>query len=102
MTGSNRSEGPAFFDDATVDPVQSAIGRQRSKPIKRKAGFYLSESLLQRFDRKYHELKLAGAPIENKSALLERALAFALDDMDRGEKSKVLASVQTSFENRQP
>jgi len=57
---------------------------------KKKAGFYLSLHVIERFDRKFHELKLAGAAIDNKSMLLEAALAFALDDLDRGEKSKVL------------
>jgi hypothetical protein len=46
--------------------------------------------VIERFDRKFHELKLAGAAIDNKSMLLEAAMAFALDDLDRGEKSEVL------------
>jgi hypothetical protein len=57
---------------------------------KKKAGFYLSKEIINRFNFKFHELKLAGIAIDNKSTLLELALAFALDDLDKGEKSRVL------------
>ena len=69
-----------------------ATGRAASKSAvpKRKAGFYFSEALLDRFNRKFHQLKLDGVPIENKSVLAEMALHFALDDMDRGEASQLL------------
>ena len=60
---------------------------------KKKAGFYISVELLNRFDRKFYELKLAGAAIENKSALLELALAFALDDLDKGTKGRILKNI---------
>jgi hypothetical protein len=36
-------------------------------------------------------LKLEGVAIENKSALLELALSFALDDMDRSHESRLLS-----------
>ena len=91
---------PEFFEERTVDPVAAATGPAgdpQSKvdtkvqfQDKRKAGFYLSKSLLDRFNRKFYELKLDGAGIENKSALLELALSFALDDMDKGDSSQVL------------
>jgi hypothetical protein len=83
---------PDFFDTPPVDPIQSATGGSKSPAAKtkKKAGFYLSLHVIERFDRKFHELKLAGAAIDNKSMLLEAALTFALDDLDRGEKSKVL------------
>ena len=61
---------------------------------KKKAGFYISVELLNRFTRKFYELKLAGVAIENKSALLELALSFALDDLDREAKSQVLKVVR--------
>ena len=83
---------PDFFESNPVDPVRSATGGNASpadKP-KKKAGFYLTQDLIARFDRKYHELKLAGAAVGNKSTLLEAALAYALDDLDRGEHSQVL------------
>lgn len=93
---------PDFFDDTPIDPMGTATGkgpgtyateddgRKKSGPEKKKAGFYLSAELLDRFDRKFHELKLAGQTIGNKSNLLEAALAFALDDMDKGEESCIL------------
>jgi hypothetical protein len=83
---------PDFFENSPVDPVRSATGKPSAGPAKpkKKAGFYLSLQLIERFDRKFHELKLAGAAIDNKSNLLEAALAFALDDLDRGEGSQVL------------
>jgi len=83
---------PDFFDADPVDPVSAATGGS-SMPAaksKKKAGFYLSLKVIERFDRKFHELKLAGAAVDNKSTLLEAALAFALDDLDQGEESKVL------------
>ena len=58
--------------------------------VKKKAGFYLSMDIIERFNRKFYELKLAGIAIDNKSTLLELALAFALDDLDKGGKSRVL------------
>ncbi len=108
---------PAFFEDDFFDPVKTATGTGRkpsgeaviSTPAdqpkisppselphteKKKAGFYLSVRLLERFTRKFHELKLAGVNIENKSALIEAALSFALDDIDRGASSSVLQEIQ--------
>jgi hypothetical protein len=75
-----------------MDPVSVATGRPAPKPAvpKRKAGFYFSEILLDRFTRKFHQLKLDGVSIENKSDLAEMALHFALDDLDRGEASSLI------------
>jgi hypothetical protein len=88
---------PDFFDEKRMDPVSVATGRPASKLAalkpaipKRKAGFYFSEALLDRFNRKFHQLKLDGVPIDNKSVLAEMALHFALDDMDRGAASHLL------------
>ena len=98
---------PDFFKEDGVDPVESATGYRRritedKKPrsagaqtatgtaAKKKAGFYLSVQLLDRFNLKFHELKVAGVAIENKSTLLEQALSFALDDLDKGQESRVL------------
>ncbi len=94
-----KNKPPDFFAD---DPVALATGPdKRQTPAnrmgrgvkKKKAGFYISLDLLDRFSRKFYELKLAGCAIENKSALLERALSFALDDLDRGAKSRVLRDI---------
>jgi len=94
---------PDLFADSALDPVESATGYGNSPlsppgsinpPAKKKAGFYLSVDVLQRFTLKFHELKLAGAAIDNKSTLLELALSFALDDMDKGNGSRVLQKLK--------
>lgn len=102
-----RKKTPDFFREDGVDPVESATGYQQPVPgdkiapstgtetaagpaAKKKAGFYLSVQILDRFNLKFHELKLAGVAIDNKSTLLELALSFALDDLDKGTESRVL------------
>ncbi len=97
MTASEQRKSPDFFEDHGVDPVTTATRCSQSsrKMPKRKAGFYLSERLLERFNRHFHQLKLAGAPIENKSALLELALTFALEDIERGDGSVVLKALKS-------
>jgi hypothetical protein len=90
MTVSERHKSPDFFEAHELDPLTAASGRNkapRAAVAKKKAGFYLSEALLKRFNRRFHQLKLEGVTIENKSALLELALAFALDDLDKGDRS---------------
>ena len=90
---------PDLFAENDVDPVESATGyrspsqasrRTVGTAAKKKAGFYLSVDILQRFTLKFHELKLAGVAIDNKSTLLELALSYALDDLDQGSNSRVL------------
>ena len=97
---------PDFFRDNGIDPVDAVTGRRKpltrdkssssAKDVKtgmstkKKAGFYLSMEIIERFNRKFYELKLAGIAVDNKSTLLELALAFALDDLDKGAKSRVL------------
>jgi len=103
-----KREPPDFFEEGIWDPVAAASGPAAAAPptagrrrkelqaaglVKRKAGFYLSEALLNRFDTKFYELKLAGAAVANKSVLVEAALQCALDDLDRGEKSEVLRRI---------
>ena len=97
MTASDNKTIPDFFKEKRMDPVSVATGRPAPKMAapkpampKRKAGFYFSETLLDRFNRKFHQLKLDGTTIPNKSALAEMALHFALDDMDRGDASQLL------------
>jgi hypothetical protein len=99
----NENKTPDFFYEKPRDPVSVAIGPESpsSRPDskkgtsdnKRKAGFYLSVEVLDRFNRKFHELKLEGAAIENKSALLELAISFALDDIDKGQEGLLLAHI---------
>ena len=94
---------PDLFEETALDPVESATGYGISTPAhrrplpsasKQKAGFYISVDVLRRFTLKFHELKLAGVAINNKSTLLELALAFALDDMDKGKASRVLQNLK--------
>jgi hypothetical protein len=88
-----------FFADTKLDPVESATGHKGPSMLpkqlgntaaKKKAGFYLSVDVLNRFTLKFHELKLAGMAIDNKSTLLGLALSFALDDIDKGRNSRLL------------
>lgn len=92
MTASDKKNIPDFFDENRLDPVSVATGRPVSKPAvpKKKAGFYFSKTLLDRFNRKFHQLKLDGAGVENKSMLAEMALHFALDDLDQGDASRLI------------
>ena len=95
MTVSEQNTSPDFFEDHDLDPLATASGKAIAlqKPMaKKKAGFYLPEPLLERFNRRFHQMKVDGVSIENKSALVELALEFALDDLDKGKHSK-LASV---------
>ena len=108
------NQTPDFFEDDVLDPVEAATGygnpshqpgsgpqggsgkagdKSVSLPNKKKAGFYLSSEILERFNLKFYELKLAGVTIENKSNLLELALAYALDDIDKGRKSRILQKI---------
>ncbi len=97
-----------LLEDNPFDPVSSATGsmietrtvvskkdsveesKKIPRSIKKKVGFYLSVDILERFNRKFHTLKLEGMAIENKSTLLEAGLSFALDDMDKNTKSRIL------------
>ncbi len=83
---------PDFFEPSPLDPIRSATGGRRTATAvaKKKAGFYLSLDVLDRFERKFYELKLAGIPVSNKSSLLEAALNFALDELDRDPHGRVL------------
>ena len=88
------NDSPAdFFEESRIDPIQAATGGKPTAVAKKKAGFYLSVELLDRFNRKFFELKLADHPIDNKSALVEAALKYALDDLDRGDDSLVLSTL---------
>jgi len=97
-----KNKTPDIFAEEGLDPVQTATGYPASSHgaspgagsvVKKKAGFYLSVNLLDRFNHKFHELKLAGVAIDNKSTLLEAALGFALDDLDKGQGSLVLKKI---------
>ena len=97
-----------FFEESPIDPMAAATasdpnrrhlpGDASAAGQKQKAGFYLSRRILGRFNRKFHELKMEGRAIANKSALLEAALDFALDDIDRAADSKILTIFDESPE----
>ena len=98
MTAFERNKPPDFFEDYNLDPVSSAMrspAPAKSIP-KKKAGFYLPETLLERFNRHFHQMKLEGIGIVNKSALLETALLFALEDLDAGDGSLILKVLKKS------
>ncbi len=111
-----RPNPPELFDEPLPDPVDAASGPPGPRPgvlrpprpkasgaaadLKRKAGFYLSDETLERFNMKFYELKLAGAAVDNKSALMEAALNFALDDLDRGRESRVLRRMKPGRRRR--
>jgi hypothetical protein len=84
-----------FFKEGKLDPIQAATGVRPLSVAKKKAGFYLPVDMLDRFNRKFFELKLAGCPVENKSALVEAVLKYALDDLDRGTDSQVLKTLDS-------
>lgn len=104
MTQKNKKT-PDFFDAGLLDPVSVATGSRRAEKkkssveekknssgaggFKKKAGFYLSSELLERFSRTFYELKLEGLLVDNKSTLVEAALTLALDDIDQGGKSVI-------------
>ncbi|MCP3952557.1 MAG: hypothetical protein GY697_10140 [Desulfobacterales bacterium] len=90
MTAPDNNNPADFFQENKIDPIQAASGGKPVSVAKKKAGFYLSVETLDRFNRKFFELKLAGCPIDNKSALVEAALKYALNDLDRGDDSRVL------------
>ncbi len=97
-----KKKKPDFVDTGPLDPVATATGHRASvknssieentnssKTEKKKAGFYLSADLLDRFNRTFYALKLEGWSVENKSALVEAALELALTDIERGDKSRI-------------
>jgi hypothetical protein len=109
MMAARKRTTPDFFAESSIDPVASAsaipkrsagttirsspaagAGKTTGPAPKKKAGFYLSADILERFNLKFHELKLAGVAVDNKSTLLELAMVFALDDLDKGDQSRVM------------
>ena len=104
MMVQKKNKTPDFFEPGPFDAVDLATGQGRSQrknssveerksssaSAKKKAGFYLSADLLERFSKTFYALKLeGGVGIDNKSTLVEAALKLALDDIDRGDKSVI-------------
>ncbi len=61
--------------------------------VKKKVGYYFSESLITSIDKNFYKLKLDGKDINNKSDLLEQIIAFGLEDLSKGSKSKILKAI---------
>ncbi len=64
-----------------------------TKEVKKKVGYYLPESLIASIDKNFYKLKLDGKDISNKSDLLEQIVAFGLEDLSKGGKSKILKTI---------
>lgn len=97
---SDKKEMPDFENSNPFDPVHTATGgdgknssieeqKNSARTDKKKAGFYLASDLLERFDRTFYQLKLEGIDVGNKSSLVEKALLFALDDLDKKDGSRI-------------
>jgi hypothetical protein len=84
---------PEFDLEVTTPTRVTTLAFDRTMTAK--AEFYLSDNLLDRFNTRFYGLKLASVPVENKSALLEAALAFAAEDLDRGADSRIMRSFLT-------
>lgn len=91
MTASKQKKSPDFFEEHVLDPMSTASRNQSPrKPVpKKKVGYYLSLAVLERFNRRFHQMKMDGVPIENKSAFVEVALSYALDDLEKGAESQI-------------
>jgi len=56
---------------------------------KKKVGYYLPVSMLDQLDRIFYGLKLKGVNVK-KNDLVEALFALGLEDMEKGEKSRIL------------
>ena len=106
---SPRKKTPDFFDDPvnmatgpelTEEKNQSDKEEKKKRTIEepeksesKKVGYYISENVVGRIDKIFYELKLAGVTLKSKSALVEAALLFSLDDLEKGEKSRILKNL---------
>lgn len=60
---------------------------------KKKVSYYLLETLAELFDKAFYSLKMAGAPLKNKSEFMASMVSFALSDLEKGENSKLLKKI---------
>ena len=99
MTASEQKTPINFFKNYNnLEPVNAATQHSTTAAAlhKRKAGFYLNTDLLERFNHCFHRLKLAGISIGNKSALVELALQYALEDLEQGDHSIILKKINAA------
>lgn len=79
----SKNEKPVFLHDAGFDPLIAAVRGENKDYDKKKAGFYLSNTLLERFDKVFYTLKIEGNKVDNKSALVELLLKYGLDVLEK-------------------
>lgn len=81
---------PDFFPETNFDPLIAAVRGETKDTDKKKAGFYLSYGLLERFDKTFYTLKIEGLGVENKSVFVEKLISYALDILEQDGFEKVL------------
>ena len=88
----NKKDNPAtdFFHEMGFDPLIAAVRGENKENDKKKAGFYLSHGLLERFDKTFYTLKLEGQGVDNKSAFVEKLIDYALDVLDCDGFEKIM------------
>lgn len=77
-----------FFHETGFDPLIAAVRGENRDSDKKKVGFYISLKLLERFDKTFYTLKIDGR-VDNKSAFVEKLLAYALDVIDHEGLEKI-------------
>lgn len=88
----SKKDNPAadFFHETGFDPLIAAVRGETKETDKKKAGFYLSHGLLERFDKTFYTLKIEGQGVDNKSAFVEKLIDYALDVLDRDGLEKII------------
>ena len=87
----SKRDNPAadFFHETGFDPLIAAVRGETKESDKKKAGFYLSHGLLERFDKTFYTLKIEGR-VDNKSAFVEKLIDYALDVLDHDGLEKIV------------
>lgn len=78
-----------FFPD-DFDPLIAAVRGETKDTDKKKAGFYLSHGLLERFDKIFYTLKIEGKEVDNKSVFVENLINYALNVLENEGFEKVI------------
>lgn len=81
--------GADFFPETGFDPLIAAVRGENRDTDKKKVGFYISLKLLERFDKTFYTLKIDGR-VDNKSAFVEKLLAYALDVLEQDGLEKIV------------
>lgn len=80
--------GADFFHETGFDPLIAAVRGESRENDKKKVGFYISLKLLEHFDKTFYTLKIDGR-VDNKSAFVEKLLAYALDVIEHEGLEKI-------------